>query len=248
MSDIHDHFSAQAEVYARTRPRYPAEMFAYLAGLATENSLVWDAGCGNGQAAVPLASYFERVVATDISAEQLRHAERHERVEYVQASAGPVPLDDASADLIVAAQSAHWFDLDAFYGEARRVAAPGAPIALITYEMLNVSPRIDPLLYGLANQVIGEFWPRERSYVDTAYTTLPFPFDEIEAERFEMRAEWTVDQMLDYLLTWSATQRYIKHYGKDPRDVIADQVRALWRETSTVRWRLAMRVGYVNAG
>ena len=246
MTAIPDHFSAQAEEYARSRPRYPAEMFVYLAGLVRKREIVWDVGCGNGQASVALAAHFDRVIATDISDKQLRHAHSHERVEYIQAPAEASPLEDGTADLIVAAQSAHWFNHVAFYGEVRRVAAPGAVIALISYEMSNVTPEIDPLIYSLANQILGTFWPRERSYVDSGYATLPFPFDDIEPEHFEMSVEWTAEQMLDYLLTWSATQRYIRYHGADPRNVIADQMRDLWGKTRTVRWPLSMRLAYVD--
>ncbi|MES1194587.1 MAG: SAM-dependent methyltransferase, partial [Opitutus sp.] len=54
-----DHFSTQAATYARARPTYPPALFAELARLAPGNALAWDAGTGNGQAAVALAAQFE---------------------------------------------------------------------------------------------------------------------------------------------------------------------------------------------
>ncbi len=65
MMAFQDLFSESAEKYSRHRPLYPAEMFAYLSSLAPERELAWDCGTGNGQAAIGLTRWFNRVVATD---------------------------------------------------------------------------------------------------------------------------------------------------------------------------------------
>src|SRR5690625_8046993 len=113
-------------------------MFVYLAGLVRKREIVWDVGCGNGQASVALAAHFDRVIATDISDKQLRHAITHERVEYIQAPAEASPLEGGTADLIVAAQSAHWFNHTACYGEVRWVASPGPVITLNSYALSHL--------------------------------------------------------------------------------------------------------------
>ena len=68
-----DHFSKQASLYARYRPQYPAALFEYLASVAPEREAAWDCGTGNGQAALGLAQFFDRVIATDPSEEQIRN-------------------------------------------------------------------------------------------------------------------------------------------------------------------------------
>jgi len=72
-----DHFSEQAQTYARHRPHYPDELFEYLASIAPGRDLAWDCGTGNGQAALGLARHFNRVVASDASSEQIKQATRH---------------------------------------------------------------------------------------------------------------------------------------------------------------------------
>ena len=57
-------------------------MFDWLASEAPTRSLVWDAGCGNGQASVALAERFERVYATDPSAKQIENAEAKANIDY----------------------------------------------------------------------------------------------------------------------------------------------------------------------
>src|SRR6266496_4940677 len=78
-----DHFSGVAEEYATFRPRYPPALFAALAAQAPRRGTAWDCATGSGQAALGLATHFERVVATDASAAQLAAARRHPRVRYL---------------------------------------------------------------------------------------------------------------------------------------------------------------------
>ena len=54
-----------------------------------------------------------------------------------------MPLPDKSASLVTAAQAAHWFDLPAFYAEARRVLMPDSILALISYGVLRLEPELD---------------------------------------------------------------------------------------------------------
>jgi ubiquinone/menaquinone biosynthesis C-methylase UbiE len=70
-SDFADHFSGHARSYALHRPRYPAELFAWLAAASPRHGLAWDVATGNGQAAAALAVRFDRVFATDASAAAL---------------------------------------------------------------------------------------------------------------------------------------------------------------------------------
>ena len=69
-----DHFSAHAQNYARFRPTYPTELFAWLASQSPGHRLAWDCGTGNGQAALGLADHFVHVHATDLSPQQLAQA------------------------------------------------------------------------------------------------------------------------------------------------------------------------------
>ncbi|MDH3589856.1 MAG: class I SAM-dependent methyltransferase, partial [Gammaproteobacteria bacterium] len=60
-----DHFSGHAADYANFRPGYTEALYRWLAQLVPAAQLIWECGCGNGQAARRLAEYFPRVIATD---------------------------------------------------------------------------------------------------------------------------------------------------------------------------------------
>src|SRR5205823_14795537 len=121
--------AAHAGEYRRFRPTYPPRLFEVLADWSPALRLAWDCGTGNGQAALALAEWFERVIATDRSPEQIAQATPHPGIDYRVAPAEDSGLADSSVDLVTVAQAVHWFDLHRFYAEVRRVARPRALIA-----------------------------------------------------------------------------------------------------------------------
>jgi ubiquinone/menaquinone biosynthesis C-methylase UbiE len=141
-----DHFSKQSADYAKFRPKYPRQLFEYLSTIAPSRQLAWDCGTGNGQAAVGLASVFDRVIATDASEKQIANAQAHERVEYRLASAENSGLESTTIDLIMVAQALHWFDLDRFYAEAQRVLKADGVLAASAYLFAQIEPAIDAVL------------------------------------------------------------------------------------------------------
>jgi SAM-dependent methyltransferase len=240
-----DHFSKQAADYAKFRPRYPHEMFEYLGSLAPRRQLAWDCGTGNGQAAVGLATVFDRVIATDASEKQIANAQSHERVDYRVARAEKSDLESASIDLIMVAQALHWFDLDRFYDEVRRVLRKNSVLAASAYNLLHFEPAIDEVINRYYYEVVGTFWPPERVLVEK-FEELPFPFSEIQTPSFEMIAQWNLEHLLGYLRSWSATQRFIAENQRDPLEDIADELRGAWgnpQQARSVIWPLTLRIG-----
>ncbi len=241
-----DHFSKQSQLYAQYRPKYPDELYAYLASLAPGRSLAWDCGTGNGQAAIGLAAYFDRVYATDASAEQIARAQLHEKVEYQVATAEHVSLGDSSVDLVTVAVAVHWFDLDEFYREVRRVLKPDGILAVWTYSFTEISPEIDSVVRSYYYETLRGCWPERIHYLEEKYETLPFPFEEIPSPSFAMERNLDLAQYAGFLDSWSATQRYKQQRGLHPLQVIWDQLSAAWgneSEPRLVRWPLYFRIG-----
>ena len=243
-----DYFTRAAQ-YAAHRPDYPRELADWLAALAPARECAWDAGCGSGQLSVLLGDRFARVIASDATPAQVAHARPHAHVTYVAATAEAVPLRASSVDLVVAAQAAHWFELPRFWSEARRVARPGAAIALISYgNAMLEEPELHERFLRFYRDEVGSYWPPERRLIEDGYRTIDFPFDEIDAPPLEMRAQWTVEQMLGYIDTWSALRRF-ERAGGDTRvmEDFARELRELWGDgPRTVRWPMPMRVGRID--
>ncbi len=222
-------FSTVAREYANFRPGYPPELFAWLALTAPRRDAVWDCGCGSGQASTALAEHFAVVHATDVAPEQIAAARPHARVRYSVAPAEHSGLPAASVDLVSVAQALHWFDVEAFYAEARRVARPGALLAVWNYPRPRlVDAQLDRRFLDFYSAVVGPYWPPERRHIEANYTTLSFPFEELPHPEFGLTLRWNLEQLLGYVSSWSATTRYRKARGEDPVPILRASLQDAW--------------------
>jgi SAM-dependent methyltransferase len=242
-----DHFSTQAAQYTQFRPRYPRELFEFLASLPRARRLAWDCGTGNGQAACDLAPWFQTIVATDPSQNQIAHAKAHPKVEYLLAAAEHVPLADDSVDLVTVAQALHWFDLDQLYVEVRRVGRAGSVLAAWSYGLARITPAVDAVVWTLYQDILDAYWRPERALVEQGYKSLPFPCEAISAPRFMMSTRWTLAELIGYLGTWSSTQAYLKRHESDPVELVRESLCEAWGNVQErqVRWPLFLRVGWI---
>lgn len=241
-----DHFSGHAIEYARYRPDYPEALFEWLSGIAPSRRLAWDCATGSGQAAAALARHFARVVATDASPLQIRHARPAPGVLYAVAAAESAPLGSASVALVTVAQALHWFDRERFWSEVARVLLPSGVVAVWFYDLLHVAPEIDEVVQRLYRDVVGPYWPAERRLVEAGYGGLEFPFDEIEAPPFTMEKRWSLADLRGYLGTWSASRRYVEARGEDPILRVERSLAEAWGDSARSRpayWEVRLRVG-----
>jgi ubiquinone/menaquinone biosynthesis C-methylase UbiE len=246
-SAFHDHFSGVANRYADFRPHYPAELFDYLATLVPRHSVVWDCACGNGQASRDLAARFDQVIATDASQEQIASAAPRPGIEYRVAPAEESGLSDHSVALVTVAQALHWFDFDRFHAEVKRVLVPNGVLAVWAYGIIVVEGEaVDRIAHEFYAETVGPYWPPERVLVENGYRTIPFPYTEITPPAFRMETHWTLEQLLGYFSTWSATNRYIKATGQNPLELLAASLQASWGDPALPRrieWPLSLRIG-----
>jgi SAM-dependent methyltransferase len=240
-----DHFSRDSKGYAEFRPKYPQEVFAWLASVSPGRKLAWDAGTGNGQAAVALAEHFERVIASDPSEKQLTAATPHPQVTY-SVAAEQNALAPGSADLVTVAQALHWFDRPKFWNEVKRVLRSRGVIAVWCYGLQQVSPDVDAVINRFYRETVGPYWTPDRRLVEDGYRSIEFPFDEFTPPAFSMTAEWTLEHQVGYLGTWSAVGKYRQEKGADPVELVRPDLEQVWGDaTRRVEWPLSVRVGRV---
>jgi ubiquinone/menaquinone biosynthesis C-methylase UbiE len=246
-ADFHDHFSQVAAHYADFRPHYPAGLFDYLATLVPRDALVWDCAAGSGQATIDLAARFDRVIATDASAQQVGSAPRHENVEYRVALAEESDLPDQSVCLVTVAQALHWFNHERFFREAKRVLKPGGILAVWVYATNQVEgEKINSIVQDFYSNIVGPYWPPERKMTENGYRTITLPFAEIRPPSFCMEVHWNLNRLLGYFGTWSATNRFVKATGMNPLEPLKDRLAKVWGNPDSPRhvvWPLSLRVG-----
>lgn len=207
-----------------------------------------------------MCKYFKKVIASDASINQIQHKFERENIDYRVFPAEETPFADDSIDLITVAQALHWFNIDRFCSEVKRVGKKeGGIIAVWSYAMHEISPDIDKISGRLDvnGDILGEYWAKEVKYVKELYRTIPFPFKEVVSSlssspkpKFEMKVQWNLYQFLSYLQTWSAMKKYYQEKKSDPLDLVKEELNRAWGDDAhkekSVVWKINLRVGLVK--
>jgi ubiquinone/menaquinone biosynthesis C-methylase UbiE len=242
-----DLFSRQSKLYAQFRPTYPQELFDYIFQFVNEKNCAWDCATGNGQAAVVLADYFQKVEASDISESQINNATRKLNIHYHICPAEETPFAENSFDLITIAQAYHWLNWKAFHDEAMRVGKRNAVVAIWCYSTLFSDDKLNAIIQHFYRAITGPYWDYERRYVDDGYATTEFDFEPLPSKNFEISYQCSKEQLTGYLQTWSSVQKYIKKNGINPVDLIKPDLDATWNdaETRTFHFPIFLRIGRI---
>ncbi|MEB6479857.1 class I SAM-dependent methyltransferase [Acinetobacter vivianii] len=237
-----DLFSAQSELYQQARPTYPQSLLDSLIKQLQGFDCAWDCGAGSGQLTRLIAPYFQQVIATDLSQNQLDQAPALSNVSYLQQAAEQCTFPDHHFDLITVAQAIHWFDFEKFYAQVKRTLKPEGVIAVIGYGLLALDDSLlNDRIQQLYHQTLNGFWDAERRYIDEYYQTIPFPFEEIPMPQFQIELRWTGQQLWDYLNTWSAIKHYQDQMGVSALADLQDIL--LIQQPMQVTFPILLRVG-----
>lgn len=243
-----DLFSEHSESYQKVRPSYSKEIIAQILLHVPEREMAWDVGAGSGQFTQWLSPYFTQVLATDISENQLQHAPVLDNVRYAVNNASHSGLIAHVVDLVTVAQAIHWFNFDGFYQEVKRVLKPNGVLAVIGYGLIQIQDDIlDTKVRHLYQNSLKGYWDLERRYIDESYQTIPFPFDEVSMVRLELRYVWSVQQLFEYLTTWSAVQHYERKTGHSALTEIADDLKVYQGQSIEVVFPVLLRLGKMKA-
>ncbi len=242
---FHDHFSGHAKAYAEHRPRYPRELFAWLASIAPARDLAVDCATGNGQAASGLSEFFPRVEANDASASQIENATGPANIHFSVAPAEATGLPSSSADLVTVAQALHWLNHEPFFTEVRRLLRPGGVFAAWGYGRFLVEEPIFSLCREALWKPLEAYWPPQRQLVETAYATIEFPLEPVVAPPFAIELTWKPQDVVDYVNTWSAAKNYRQQTNGIALDAFAARLKASWPEDATKQIKMPL---FVRAG
>jgi SAM-dependent methyltransferase len=147
--------SGQVEEYARRRGGYPPQLINEIVKLHASTGgafgSILDLGCGPGSATRDLAVHFDYAFGLDPSNEMVRTASalggqaQLAPIYFLQGDAEVCNgIPDHSIDLITAATSGHWFDMERFWPTAARILKPGGTVAFFTIWRIYVHPTLTP--------------------------------------------------------------------------------------------------------
>jgi SAM-dependent methyltransferase len=238
-----DLFSKQAQDYAQFRPQYPAELYRFLMLNCRHHDYAWDVATGNGQAAVELSKGFGRVLATDLSGEQIALARKAPNLEYRIANASEALIEERDCiDLITVATGLHWFERDSFFKEVTRVLKPGGLFAAWAYGFHSkITSEIDQILHSFYFETLKGFWKPNNQLVWNGYKSIELPYEKITVPRIQMDVNWKLDQFIGYCGTWSAVQLFKDAREIDPTLELKNKLAPLWGEGyRNLSWKLGL--------
>ena len=212
-------FGGVAEQYERARPGYPGEAVEWLIGDARR---VVDLGAGTGKLTRQLAGLGIEVTAVEPSREML--AQLRARVpdaHAVEGTAEAMPVPDASADAVVAAQAFHWFDPPPALAEIARVLRPRGTLGLIWNDRDDEVPWVARLsaLIGAASD----------PHVEPADVIDPTAlFAPVEERRFRVEHGLDRETLLDLVVSRS----YVATQPPEGRARILDAVSGLYDDVA----------------
>ena len=222
-------FGDNADDYRAFRPHYPDALFAWLASAARQDRLAWDCGAGSGQAALGLSRHFTRVLATDPIPGSWRSRQKSPMSTIVwrarktisacarRSISSPAPVRSTGSTCRIFTQTR---------------GAPCAPRGSSRHGPMTgrerMSSRSTRSCAGSKRIFSAPSGRRiRRSYFDR-YETLPFPFKEIDCPPFHTPVARSKGDLVSFLKTWSAVEKYRLHYGRDPLALVDRELEEAW--------------------
>ena len=239
-------FNDKSEIYRTARPIYPDGLIKKLSSLAQQHGLAWDCATGNGQAAIGLSEYFDKVVATDVSENQIFNALKNDKISYYVEEAETPSLENNSVDLISVVQALHWFNYEKFWDTVDRVLKPGGVFIAWGYDWFQVDDAIDEAINKHILDSIESYWAPQNRILWEGYKDVGFPLARVEFEPYQLEMSWSLDQFFSYIHSWSATRRCMEKTGYDFFNKAYEEVQKIWGDkeaAKTVSMPLHILVG-----
>jgi ubiquinone/menaquinone biosynthesis C-methylase UbiE len=208
-------FGAVAETYDRARPGYPVDAVSWLVG--APEARVLELGAGTGKLTELLLAAGHEVIATDPLQEMLTLLRKRASTAHATvASAERIPVPSRSVDVVVCAQSFHWFEHETALPEIARVLRPGGVLALVWNTRDEAIPWVRKLgrILGDAENTAGLEQPAAKSE----------HFGFVESQDFRFWQMLRKEELFDLVRSRS----YVSTLTEAERDELLAKVGALY--------------------
>lgn len=227
-------FDGLADIYAASRPDYPADALRAIAADVTGRGLpaiALDVGAGTGISTRALAVVLPawQVIAVEPNADMAETARAAcaglAGIRVVNAAAEALPVEDARCGLIIVAQALHWFDRSRFFAEAARVLAPGGLLAILNNNRRTADSAVLSAIEDLIERECPGYSRFYRTFDIAAEVRVAPGLTEVQEAAYPWRRKVTAESLTDYFLSRSSAPPIVaKHGAQGARDLIREIV------------------------
>jgi SAM-dependent methyltransferase len=242
-----------AQRYAKGRPYFHPLVIDKIAtriGLQEPLARALDVACGTGLSCLALKSIARQIVGVDASSGMIANASPEPHVSYAIAAAEHLPLKAHSFDLLTVSSAFHWLNREAFLAEARRLLRTDG--WLIVYDnyftaRMEENGEFESWLRGTHIQKYPTPPRHYPTFGEEDARLLGFQF--VDQERYENRVQFTVDTLIDYLVTQSNVIAAVEGGNESISDVNAwlrQQITPLFKNLSRAAFIFAGPIWYLK--
>jgi SAM-dependent methyltransferase len=229
-------FNQVAKDYDEVRPGYPEELIEDIVSISRipKDGRILEIGCGTGQATIPFAKRGYHMICLDISKEMAALAAKKCR-KYPRVKVFAIPFEEwepevNSFDLVISATAFHWIPKEIAYPKAAQLLKDSGYLAIFW----NLHPTPYTGFFQAVQSVYRSVVPeredpnRELSTDDKIKSTESYInktglFEEVLIKRYHWTKEYTADQYIKLLNTYS-NHRCL---DRDRRERLFNGIRAL---------------------
>lgn len=237
-------YKTGADTYVRGRPDYPPQVADWLTdtlGL-NANATVIDLGAGTGKFTQRLIATGAQVIAVEPVPQMLEKlSAAFPEVLAVSGTATDLPLPDASVDVVICAQSFHWFASAEALTEIARVLKPGGKLGLI-WNLRDTQTHWVPKLDAIVNALEGDT-PR---YYTGAWRRA-FPHASFGALQTQQFSHGHTGPPEDVIFNRVRSTSFVAALSAVERAKVDQQISALVADEPALRDKEVVTVPYVTA-
>ncbi len=242
-----------AERYVIGRPYFhPAaiQRIKKVLSLSEPVTRALDVGCGTGLSTIALKEIAEQIVGVDASRAMIARAPKDSRIEYCVAAAEKLPFSECEFDLTTLSSALHWLDRSKFCAEAHRVLRPEG--WLIVYDnYFSAQMKEDTDFQAWHRDVCLAKYPSPARAIAsfTSENSERHGFRLIHQEHYENIVSFSVEELVDYLMTQSNVIARVEGGTEDIGEVrlwLMKNIRPLFRGLKGARFLFAGPIWYLQ--